>query len=1803
MYLGEMAHGDTIKADWFVQNTGNDTLDVWDIYSNDYHFSVGLNTFSLEPGGLISIPVEFVPDGKGLYSTTMYFSHNAPNVTQNWIDLYGIGYDGYFKTVQPTGLPYTIIIDSIMVDHLELNYGEEIGVFADSLCVGVGVKGLLEKIQMVAWQKDEGFNLPGFSIDDSISYKFWGYRYDDNREVDLISTYDAGNGLFGYEPLSVVSLSGSTGLFSSIKTSDDKIVFGTSPINNDKSQEIVISNEGNATLNIHDIRFSSGVFFTNQSAFSISPDSSKLLQVFFQPIEAEYYTESMTIHYNDPVNSPLKINLEGLGLPLHQSQLKLPSPNLTFDPTIVGGSLTLDLYIINDGNSPLSINSIVSTSPDFNVDFSPVNINPGSLANFPITFIPSSKGMSTAKFQITSDNAGNGSNHYVYARGVGYDGFFQPVSPTGLPYHIIIDSLATFYDSHLDIGDEVGVFDNDFCVGVGVVKDNILNDKPGAIVVDGNHDFIDCGVPELMFNSTSGTMEAWVNPSLLNSDHWFFSYSMDDENAFAACIQSNGVLGYQMNSGGVHGTSNQTAQIDQWTHVAISWNNSEIKLFVNGILDNTINQSGHPTYSEDHLYIGIDSFDRNQYSFSGSIDEVRLWNIERSESQIQDNMNSIISTNSNNLIGYWRIENDEISIVEDLTGNGYNGTIFGDVQITQDIPPITSSLGGFAQLQITAWEKDETYGLPGFTLGDSMLFLVRSNFNNDSDTIPEIHLADPVYRSGDGYFGTGKLSVSQLYVTDKKYSKNIGLSKTSLDIGQVQIDSVSTEMITINNYGNFPLSVFNIKNSNPSFTLSDSSFVLSPNDSIMLKISFHATRIKTEHDTIAIKNNDLDEEDQLKFIYLSATGIDTIGPHSPADINAVPFSKVVILNWISSVDKDIYKYLVHRGIESVSDSVIAEVYYPDTTFTDYDAIHDVEYYYYLTPVDTLNNKGKSSSVVSAIPHLRHIVVSDDILNFGSIQVDSIDTLPFTIWSKGNQPLNILDMDISDEFAISDTSVSLSAVDSITLTITLKPNRPKIIIDTLYIYNDDVDLEDQVKKVVLTGLGIDTIPPILPMNVVSNTAPKQITITWSSNIEPDLEKYLIHRGIDAPDDAIIAEVFSPDTIFIDTDIYRDIIYYYYVTAMDTVGNISAPSDTIMALAVNSPPEMTSLIDLSQESHGNIQLQFLVEDVENDSINYGFYFSTDRLNWSIPTLTDILENNSSSIIDTLNFTWISEEDLGETDLHDVYLKIEAFDQFDTSIFVSDPMNIDNFVGTVIINPDQELDEYSNQIQFPYVIIDTTYDHYDLSLSFSIDSGFTWNGFEIWTIADSTMYFDTIKWNSQQDLLNFDGEVQVAFGLNDGWQYGVGDTLSLNLDNQFLPNIVNVELANYCFDPVRFTFNKEIDFASLLDGLLLSSRHGIYEGYQLDYDMSSYMVTIKNATGWLAGDSLDIELTPNVTDIYGNPFDGNGNDDPDSTGDSTHYTIPINLLGDFDNSGGVNFADLLSFQQFWLSDSLTITDEVGPTIGIPPYFQFLPDNKFDFEDLMVFIQMWNWTAGFDYGGGENLAKTVHSNHERLTLNTDYTHSESGQKQLKITLNVQDFINVGAMEFKIQYDTSDVKFIHLSSSIDNSWVILSHNDERNGRITINIADLEKNVRSITGSPLTISFIGLKEIESGLIWQADIRNRKGGTKEIVSGTYKFNTFAPVPEEYALHQNFPNPFNPTTNIQYDLPEETQVFLVIYNLLGQEVTQLVNKTQTAGFYSVIWNSKNRYGKLVSPGIYFYLLKTDNYSSVRKLVLLK
>ena len=89
-----------------------------------------------------------------------------------------------------------------------------------------------------------------------------------------------------------------------------------------------------------------------------------------------------------------------------------------------------------------------------------------------------------------------------------------------------------------------------------------------------------------------------------------------------------------------------------------------------------------------------------------------------------------------------------------------------------------------------------------------------------------------------------------------------------------------------------------------------------------------------------------------------------------------------------------------------------------------------------------------------------------------------------------------------------------------------------------------------------------------------------------------------------------------------------------------------------------------------------------------------------------------------------------------------------------------------------------------------------------------------------------------------------------------------------------------------------------------------------------------------------------------------------------------------------------------------------------------------------------------------------------------------------------------------------------------------------------------------------------------------------------------------IPEEYLLMQNHPNPFNPSTIIQFSIPEQAFVKLEVFNTLGEKITTLVSEELTAGTYKYDWNAEG-----LTSGIYFYRINSNKFSEIKKMILLK
>jgi hypothetical protein len=94
------------------------------------------------------------------------------------------------------------------------------------------------------------------------------------------------------------------------------------------------------------------------------------------------------------------------------------------------------------------------------------------------------------------------------------------------------------------------------------------------------------------------------------------------------------------------------------------------------------------------------------------------------------------------------------------------------------------------------------------------------------------------------------------------------------------------------------------------------------------------------------------------------------------------------------------------------------------------------------------------------------------------------------------------------------------------------------------------------------------------------------------------------------------------------------------------------------------------------------------------------------------------------------------------------------------------------------------------------------------------------------------------------------------------------------------------------------------------------------------------------------------------------------------------------------------------------------------------------------------------------------------------------------------------------------------------------------------------------------------------------------------------NNLGVIPGTYSLSQNYPNPFNPVTQIKYDIPKQGFVSLTVYDVLGREVSKLVNEVKTPGSYKVDFDGTN-----FASGIYFFKLQSENFVDTKKMILIK
>jgi len=357
--------------------------------------------------------------------------------------------------------------------------------------------------------------------------------------------------------------------------------------------------------------------------------------------------------------------------------------------------------------------------------------------------------------------------------------------------------------------------------------------------------------------------------------------------------------------------------------------------------------------------------------------------------------------------------------------------------------------------------------------------------------------------------------------------------------------------------------------------------------------------------------------------------------------------------------------------------------------------------------------------------------------------------------------------------------------------------------------------------------------------------------------------------------------------------------------------------------------------------------------------------------------------------------------------------------------------------------------------------------------------------------------------------------------------------------------------------------------------------YRVYEVDEDGSeTFVVATEDTFATVTASPNYLEYCYNVsafwaTDNYG---------DLESRHSNIVCTVPY-TSGDADFDSDVDIADILAVVDFILEVDFPSEDEFRNV-------DVNMDEEINIADVIMMVDIIFGRAGriLDFDASEIAY---------IDLMTDFENS-------RLTFDIEYNGPIRGIEFELNYDPSMVNVMSPSLSNFQENVMLSFTEVEPGILKVLAADLQGgNIEATKKTFITIpvEFTGREREISNV--SLDGINLAGGDGSLINFVARTNSseVKVIPGEFALHQNFPNPFNPSTEIRFDLPEEGKVYLAIYNLMGQKIRTLFSDNMTPGYHAILWDGTNDMGSHVSTGMYFYSIQSSEFQATKKMLFLK
>jgi len=318
----------------------------------------------------------------------------------------------------------------------------------------------------------------------------------------------------------------------------------------------------------------------------------------------------------------------------------------------------------------------------------------------------------------------------------------------------------------------------------------------------------------------------------------------------------------------------------------------------------------------------------------------------------------------------------------------------------------------------------------------------------------------------------------------------------------------------------------------------------------------------------------------------------------------------------------------------------------------------------------------------------------------------------------------------------------------------------------------------------------------------------------------------------------------------------------------------------------------------------------------------------------------------------------------------------------------------------------------------------------------------------------------------------------------------------------------------------------------------------------------------------------------------------------------------LGDVSGDGRVWYEDLMTLSNTFRArqgeGNYVAGFDIGPTVTGSPRGIPTTDNVVDFEDLAIFA------INFDVVGPNLkvvpvLGESDVSGGLSLGLRLPETEVAIGDE---FAVGVKLRNNPGtvkAVHFVVRYDPSQLEFVSQDRSValKEASDLLFYNGRHVGQTVDVCLALLGGGSTIGGSGelATLRFRLLRPGSELRLEGVDIRDVENSRLVVENTNGAVAVVSGVPRSYGLSQNYPNPFNPETEIAYQVPQASNVSIHIYNIQGQVVRTLVDADRDAGDYRVVWNGRDDAGNEVATGIYLYRITAGNFTSTKKMILLK